>query len=189
MRRIEKPNEGEYAPYVIEYIKLLPDDGLLLNHLRTNFQATRVFLRSLTEDELLYRYAEGKWTIKEIVQHLSDDERIYAYRALRFARNDRTELPGFDQDDYTSVAGANDRGLDDLLTELATVRAATLSLYSGLSNETLSRTGIADGNVMSVRAIAYHIAGHELQHINIIRERYLTRAWRNGFALHDRRAL
>jgi uncharacterized damage-inducible protein DinB len=189
MRRIEKPNEDEYAPYVSQYIELLPNDGLVLNHLRTNFQATRVLLRSLTEEELLYRYAQGKWTIKEIVQHLSDDERIYAYRALRFARNDRTELPGFDQDDYTSLARANERGLDDLLNELATVRAATLSLYSGLGDETARRSGIASGNVMSVRAIAYHIAGHELQHINVIRERYLTRAWRNSFALYDRRAL
>jgi len=173
MRRIDKPNEGEYAPYVIQYIALLPDDGLVLEHLRANLETTQTFLRSLPDDKLLYRYADGKWTIKEIVQHIADDERIYAYRALRFARNDVTDLPGFDQDEYTRNAGANGRTLDALLAELATVRGATLSLYGSLGDESLRRAGIASGNVMSVRAIAYHIAGHELRHIDIIRERYL----------------
>lgn len=173
MRRIQKPKEGEYVPYVLQYIGLLPDDERVLDHLQENLHATKTFLRSLTEDKLLYRYAEGKWTIKEIVQHLTDDERIYAYRALRFARNDTTELPGFDQDEYTRCAGANRRSLDDLLGEFATVRTATLSLYEGFEDDVMTKVGIASGNVMSVRAIAYHIAGHELRHINIIRERYL----------------
>jgi hypothetical protein len=173
MRRIEKPNEGEYAPYAIQYIGLLPDDGLVLDHLQKNLEATRSFLLSVPEDKLLYRYSEAKWTIKEIVLHISDDERIYAYRALRFARNDTTQLPGFDQDEYTRYSGANRRTLNDLLGELETVRAATLSLYNGLGDDTLKRIGVASGNVMSVRAIAYHIAGHELRHMNIIRERYI----------------
>jgi uncharacterized damage-inducible protein DinB len=173
MRRIEKPKEAEYSPYAIQYIGLLPDDGLVLDHLRKNFEATRAFLLSLPEDKLLYRYAADKWTVKEIVLHIADDERIYAYRALRFARNDRTKLPGFDQDEYTRYSGANQRTLDNLLDELATVRAATLSLFNGLGDDTLTRTGVASGNVMSVRAIAYHIAGHELRHMNIIRERYV----------------
>ena len=90
MRRIQKPKEGEYAPYAIRYIGLLPDDGLVLENLQKNFEATRAFLLSLPEDKLLYRYAPNKWTIKEIVLHLTDDERIYVYRALRFARNDAT---------------------------------------------------------------------------------------------------
>jgi len=173
MRRIEKPNEDEFAPYAIQYIGLLPDDGLVLDHLQQNLETTRAFLRSLPEDKLLYRYAAGKWTVKEIVLHIADDERIYTYRALRFARNDTTELPGFDQDDYTRYSGANQRPLDDLLDELATVRAATLSLYNGLEDDTLTRAGVASGNPMSVRAIAYHIAGHEMRHMNIIRERYV----------------
>jgi hypothetical protein len=107
------------------------------------------------------------------VLHIADDERIYAYRALRFARYDTTQLPGFDQDEYTRYSGANQRSLDDLLGELATVREATLSLYNGLGGDALRRTGVASGNVMSVRAIAYHIAGRELRHMNIIRERYI----------------
>lgn len=170
-RRIEKPREGEYAPYAIQYIGLLPDDGLILKHLQDNLSATRNFLTSLPDDVLAYRYADGKWTIKEIVLHLADDERIYAYRALRFARNDRTELPGFDQDDYAKSSGANARTLESLLEELATVRAATISLYKGFDDEALLRGGVASGNFMTVRAVAYHIAGHELRHVNVIRER------------------
>lgn len=173
MRRIEKPSAGEYAPYAIQYIGLLPDDGLVLGHLKKNLEATRAFLGALPEERLTYRYADGKWTIKEILLHISDDERIYAYRALRFARNDPTELPGFDQDEYARSSGANRRTIDDLLAEFATVREATLALYGGLASDALTRTGVASGNFMSVRAIAYHIAGHELRHLNIIRERYL----------------
>jgi uncharacterized damage-inducible protein DinB len=173
MRRIEKPEEAEYAPYAIQYIWLLADDGLALDYLQKNFESTRAFLLSLPEDKLLYRYAADKWTIKEIVSHIADEERIYTYRALRFARNDTTELPGFDQDVYARYSGANQRTIDDLLDELATVRAATLSFFNGIRDETLTRAGVASGNLMSVRAIAYHIAGHELRHVNIIRERYI----------------
>jgi hypothetical protein len=174
MRRIPKPGSDEHVAYVRQYIDLVPDDGLVLEHLRANLDVTAAFLRSLPEECLLYRYAPGKWTVKEIVQHLADDERIYAYRALRFARGDATELPGFDQDAYTAETGANRRTLDDLLGEFATVRAGTLSLYAGLDDSVLVRAGVASGNVMSVRAIAYHIAGHELRHMNVIRERYVN---------------
>ena len=173
MRHIGKPAEGEFAPYTIMYISLLPDDGLVLRHLRENLEATMALVRSLPEEKLTWRYAPEKWTIKEILQHVSDDERIYAYRTLRFARNDRTELPGFEQDDYTRYAGANRRTAEELLEELATVRAATISLFEGLPDEALTRSGIANGAPMSVRAAAYHIAGHELRHVGVIRERYL----------------
>ena len=173
MRHIGKPAEGEFAPYTIMYISLLPDDGLVLRHLRENLEATMALVRSLPEEKLTWRYAPKKWTIKEILQHVSDDERIYAYRTLRFARNDRTALPGFEQDDYTRYAGANRRTAEELLEELATVRAATISLFEGLPDEALTRSGIANGAPMSVRAAAYHIAGHELRHVGVIRERYL----------------
>lgn len=173
MRKIEKPLEGEYAPYTIMYIGLLPDDGLVLKHLEDSLKATTDFILSLPEEKLTSRYAEGKWTVKEILVHLVDDERIYAYRALRFARNDKTELPGFEQDDYAAHSGANARDIGDILGEFAAVRRATISLFEGLPPEALLRAGVADGKVMSVRAAAYHIAGHELRHVNIIRERYL----------------
>jgi uncharacterized damage-inducible protein DinB len=173
MRRIAKPNEGEYAPYTVRYIGLLPDDGRVLEHLRDNFHQTRDLVVSLSGEQLAFRYAEGKWTIKEILAHIIDDERIYAYRALRFARNDGTELPGFEQDTYARYSGANERSADGLLEELLAVRKATILLFEYLPDEALARQGIADGKVMSVRAAAYHIAGHELRHINIIKERYL----------------
>jgi uncharacterized damage-inducible protein DinB len=173
MKRIAKPEEGEYAPYTIMYIGLLPDDGLVLEHLRDNLKATTELILLIPEEKLSYRYAEGKWTIKEILAHIVDDERIYAYRALRFARNDRTELPGFEQDDYALHSGANERDVKDILSEFAAVRHATISLFEGLDERALKRSGVASGNVMSVRAAAYHIAGHELRHVQIIRERYL----------------
>jgi uncharacterized damage-inducible protein DinB len=173
MKRIEKPEAGEYAPYADRYISLLPDDGLVLKHLKENLKATRDFILSLSEEKLNFRYAEGKWTIKEILVHLSDDERIYAYRALRFARHDQTVLPGFEQDSYALYSGANSRGVRDILEEFATVRKATLSLFESFDDEALVRTGMADGNRVSVRALAYHIAGHELRHVRLIKERYL----------------
>ena len=107
MRVMEKPREGEYPAYAHIYIDLLPDDGLIRNHLADNLETTKKFVVSIPKDRLLHRYAEGKWTIKEILGHIVDDERIYVYRALRFARNDSTELPGFDQDQYARYSEAN----------------------------------------------------------------------------------
>src|SRR5829696_3483115 len=150
MKRIEKPAPGEYAPYAIMYIGLLPDDGFVLKYLKDNLEATKEFILSLPEDRLTYRYAEGKWTIKEILVHIVDDERIYAYRALRFARNDKTELPGFEQDEYALYSGANERNIRDILDEFSTVRKATISLFEGLDDKALMRAGMADGKIMSV---------------------------------------
>jgi uncharacterized damage-inducible protein DinB len=138
---------------------------------------------------LLHRYAEGKWTIKEILGHIVDDERIYVYRALRFARNDSTELPGFEQDHYAQYSEANKREITDLLDEFALVRRSTIAFFKSLDNTALMRTGVANGNRVSVRALAYHIAGHELHHMNIIRERYLRRAPANCKRKRSRKTL
>ena len=173
MRIIEKPREGEYPPYASIYIGLLPDDGLVLRHMTESLKTTTAFILSLPEERLAFRYAPGKWTIKEILGHVSDDERIYAYRALRFARGDRTELPGFEQDAFTLHSGANGRTVESLLEEFAAVRRATVALFDGFDEEMLKRSGVADGNRATVRALAYHIAGHELRHVNVIKERYL----------------
>lgn len=173
MRTIPKPNPGEYPPYARMYIDLLPDDGRLLEHLAENLRATTELIRSLPEEQLLHRYAPDKWTIKEVLLHVIDDERIYAYRALRFARGDQTELPGFEQDDYVPLSGANERSAEDLLREHAAVRAGTIELYRGLPEEALLRSGIANGNRATVRALGYHVAGHEVHHVKLIRERYL----------------
>jgi uncharacterized damage-inducible protein DinB len=142
--------------------------------MKDNLQTTKKFVQSLPEEKLLYRYAEGKWTIKEVLVHIIDDERIYAYRALRFARNDTTELPGFEQDDYARHSGANERTLKDILKEYTAVRNSTIAFFNSLDQKALTRAGVANKNLVSVRALAYHIAGHELHHINIIKERYLA---------------
>jgi uncharacterized damage-inducible protein DinB len=173
MRSIEKPKDGEFPQYAIMYIGLVPDDGLLLKHLQDNFIAIKELILSLPEEKLLYRYAKDKWTIKEILVHIIDDERIYAYRALRFARNDKTELPGFEQDDYALNSGANDRSVQNILEEYEAVRNATIALFNGLPEDSFMRSGVANKNKATVRALAYHIAGHELHHINIIKEKYL----------------
>ena len=173
MRSIAKPQEGEFPPYANMYIKLLPDDGLLLKHLRDNFIAMKQLIFSLPQEKLNYRYAQNKWTIKEILVHIIDDERIYAYRALCFARNDKTELPGFEQDDYALHSRANERSLENILEEYEAVRNATIALFNGLPEDSLLRMGTANNNKATVRAMAYHIAGHELHHMNIIKEKYL----------------
>lgn len=151
----------------------MPDDGRVLHHLEDNLASTKKFIASIPPTRLLHRYAKGKWTIKEILGHIVDDERIYVYRALRFARNDSTELPGFEQDRYAQYSNANKREIGDLLDEFASVRKSTIALFDALDDAALIRGGIADGHRVTVRALAYRIAGHELRHINIIRERYL----------------
>ena len=173
MRKIEKPKEGEFPSYASMYINLLPGDGLLLKHLKENFEKTRDLVLSIPEEKLLYRYDKDKWSMKEILVHIIDDERIYAYRALRFARNDKTALPGFEQDEYTFYSNANNRSIVNILTEYEAVRNATIALYEGFDEAALTRAGIANNNKVTVRALAYHIAGHELHHINIIKEKYL----------------
>ncbi len=122
MRMIGKPTVGEFAPYAAMYIDLLPDDGRVLEHLGSNFEEVRRLVSSLPEGKLTYRYAPGKWSIKEILVHIVDDERIYAYRVLRFARGDRAELPGFEQDDYARTSGADERLLASIFAEYQAVR-------------------------------------------------------------------
>lgn len=174
MKKIEKPKNGEFPSYAIMYISLLPDDGLLLKHLKENFDKTKEFILSLPGEKLTYRYAKDKWNIKEILIHIIDDERIYAYRALCFARNDKTELPGFEQDDYATFSNANNRSIENILNEYESVRNATITLFESFDKTALLREGVANKNKVTVRALGYHLAGHELHHINIIKEKYLN---------------
>lgn len=174
MKLIPKPEPGEYDPYAIMYVKLLPDDGMILQHLYNNRQRVDKFLSALTPEQWMLRYAEGKWTIKEILLHIIDDERIYAYRALRIARGDTTPLPGFDQDPYVTASHANDRSVQSLLEEYASVRNATLTLFGNLPDDAWMKTGTANDHSVTVRALIYHLAGHELHHLNIIKEKYLS---------------
>jgi len=173
MRQIEKPAKGEYPAYAAMYIDLLPGDGLILQHLEDNLNATKKLVNSLPAEKLLYRYAPGKWTIKETLVHIVDDERIYAYRAMCFARGERKPLPGFEQDDYALNSGANKRDINNIMEEYDAVRRSTIALINGFSEADFFKTGVANDNIASVRALVYHLAGHELHHINLIRSRYL----------------
>jgi len=176
MKLISKPLSGEYPPYASMYIDLLPDDGLVLQHLEENLKKMQYFILSLSENKLDFRYAIDKWTIREMLVHIIDDERIYSYRALRFARNDKTELPGFEQDDYTVYSKANNRTIESILEEYESVRRSTLSLFKNLPEEAFLRSGTANNNPVTVRALIYHIAGHELHHMNIIKRNYCNSA-------------
>ena len=171
MRFISRPEPGEYAPYTVEYFDLVPGDDVL-EHMSSCLRSTVDFFDALPENMLAVPHRPGEWTVKEILQHITDDERIYAYRALRFARNDPTELPSFDQEVVAAHSEANTRTLDSLLSEYVTVRRATLSLFDGLPEAAFVRVGKANGNPMSVRAAAFHIAGHELHHLKSIRSNY-----------------
>ena len=174
MRIINKPDDSAFQVNEPMLSKLIPDDGLLLKYLVENLSATKIFILSLSEDKLMFRYATGKWTIKEVIAHLIDMERIYTYRALCIARNDKTDFPGFDADMYVLFSGANDRGINELLDELETVRYSTITLLNGLSEEALTRSGTINGELVSAVALVYHIAGHELHHISIIKKRYFN---------------
>lgn len=173
MKRIDKPGKDEYPLYAEMYMRLVPEDGLVLHHLEANGKVIENLYLSLAPGKLFYRYAPGKWTLKEILVHLIDDERIYTYRALRFARNENKELPGFNQDDFVQFSGANERDLLNILEEYSAVRKATISFFNGLPDEAFTRIGSTNESRTSVRALAYHIAGHELRHLAIIQEKYL----------------
>ncbi len=178
-REITAPEIGEYPSYSQIYMDLLKNDGSVLNQLYENFHKIKVLISSLSEEQLLYKYDENKWTIKEILVHLIDDERIFAYKALRYARNDNTPLHGFEEKDYAKYSYADTRSLNTIIEEYWAVRNSTILLFQNLPNDSFLRSGGGvddDGktvNIRTVRALAYHIAGHELWHIKIIKERYL----------------
>lgn len=170
---IKDLKSNEYASFYGGYINQVSDEYTLIEELEISVHRLVKFVREIPMDKFDYRYAEGKWTIKDILQHLIDAERVFAYRALRFARNDKTELPGFEEDDYVLEANANKRSIQDLLTELLIVRQSTLALFKTFSNEQLLRIGIASNNPMSVRALGFVIIGHQNHHQKVFEERYL----------------
>lgn len=162
----------EYASYMAGYMGTLSDEDLF-EELEISLHRFIRFVREIPMDKFDYRYAEGKWTIKEIIQHLIDSERVFAYRALAFARNDQTELPGFSENDYASQSNGQQRHLNHLLTELSEVRQSNLTLFRSFSPEMLIRKGRANGNILSVRALGFAIIGHMNHHVNVYCERYL----------------
>ncbi|MCW4470098.1 DinB family protein [Flavobacterium sp. MFBS3-15] len=163
----------EYAPYQEAYIKLVDPEYSLVEELEISVHNLVHFVREIPMDKYDYRYAEGKWTIKDILQHIIDSERVFAYRALRFSRNDSTMLPGFDENDFAANADGERRSINDLLTEMSALRHANIMMFKSFSNEAMLRKGIASGYTVSVRALGFMLIGHQNHHIKIFKERYL----------------
>jgi len=173
-QKIQFPTKEEYPEYAEMYMQWVKKDDSLLTQLEDSLKNAISIVDSLTKEQLDFRYAPDKWSIKEVLVHILDDERIYGYRALCFARNDKTELPGFEQDDYIVYSDASQRTIANIMDEYKAVRNSTISLFNGFTQKALLRIGIANKNQSSVRALGYHILGHELHHMNMIQNIYLT---------------
>jgi uncharacterized damage-inducible protein DinB len=167
-----QPQPSEYAPYYQKYTSLVPEGDVIIT-LKSQLAETLSTLRGLSEEQADFAYAPGKWSLKDVVGHMIDSERVFSYRALRFARNDSTPLPGYEQDDYVREGNFGRRSIGDLADELEQVRLSTLRLFTSLDEEDWHRRGVANDDEVSVRALAYIIAGHEAHHMGIICERYL----------------
>jgi hypothetical protein len=170
---IAAPEPSEYAPYYGRYISLVGGHDVVVA-LEDQPRDTLALLSGLSEEQGDYRYAPDKWSIKEMLGHVNDAERVFAYRALRFARNDQTPLASFEQNDYVRAGGFAGGRLADLIEEFIAIRRATVWLFRTFSPEAWMRRGVASGNPVSVRALAYIIAGHELHHRTVLKEKYLT---------------
>jgi len=166
-----RPGATEYAPDYEKYVSGVPN-GDIVAILEQQMNDTLAFIASIPESRGGYRYAEGKWSIKEVLGHIIDGERVFSYRALRFARNDSTELSGFEQDDYVKSGNFDKRTLGSLAKEFEHVRRATIDVFQNLESEAWSRKGLANGNEVTVRAVAFIIAGHERHHVGILRTLY-----------------
>lgn len=170
-RIVGRPEPDEIPSHYAGYIKRVPETDPLMV-CASQIEETAVLLRGLSDTDAMYRYGRGKWSIKEVVGHLADTERIMAYRALRIARADTTPLPSFDENAYVPVAKFDSRSLADLVGELRTVRAATLALLRTFDADAWRRRGTASGKPVSVRALGFMIPGHERHHVEILRTRY-----------------
>jgi hypothetical protein len=165
-----RPDSTEYAPYYGKYVALVPEDNIL-TAMRSETAQTLAFLRGVPERESSIRHPPYTWTFKQVVGHLTDAERVFGYRALRFARGDSTPLPGFDENTYAQIAEFDQHPLDDLVAEFEALRQSHICLFKNLPATAWARRGIANGNEVSVRALAYIIVGHERHHTVILRQR------------------
>ncbi|HTE00472.1 MAG TPA: DinB family protein [Mucilaginibacter sp.] len=168
---ITKPQPEEYNPYYVTYIAKVPD-GDVIELLKQLKESSYELFSKLSNEQANHAYAEGKWTLKEALGHMIDTERVFAFRAFCFSR-EYSELPGFDQEVYINNSNFNDRSIQDLASEFRVTRESNLYLFRSLTEEQLNRKGIASGNPATVRALVYMVAGHELHHLGIIKERYL----------------
>ncbi|NER13784.1 DUF664 domain-containing protein [Leptobacterium flavescens] len=171
MKRTELKAD-EYHPYYSPYMEIL-GDAELMEALSSSATELEELIIDLPREKMSYSYAEGKWTVAEILLHLIDAERVFQYRALRFARKDMTDLPGFEQDDYVKYSNAEKRTKKDILEEFKAVRSSSLNLFGSFSEDTLLQKGTANQSYMSVRALGFVLSGHVRHHMKIIRERYL----------------
>ena len=172
MKLSEVPN-SEFPPYYKGYISILSTEIDLFEELEASHHYFIKFVQDIPLEKHDFRYDTGKWTIKEIIQHLIDSERVFQYRALRFSRNDTTELAGFDENSYADNSNGNQRHLKDLLMEFSLVRHSSLAMFKSFSKEVLTRKGIANKVEISVRALGFMIVGHQEHHKKIFQERYL----------------
>lgn len=168
-------NQGEFGSNYKRYIDLVDTDDIN-DALEYGTSQMVKLANNIPPTKYDFSYAPEKWTVKETIIHLIDTERIFAYRALRFARGDKTELPGFEQDDYVPSSKGHQRSFSAIMKEYKSVRQASISLYKSFDEEMLKEIGTASGNPFSVRALGYLIAGHEIHHSNILKERYLDDA-------------
>ena len=164
--------QDEFNPYYLPYIQLKTSNHII-DGLQLNLKSVVSFYKSIPTEKLEYAYAEGKWTPKDILLHVTDTERIFAYRALRIARQDKTPLTGFEQDDYIISGMADNRSLESLLNEYKSVRQSSIQLFKSFTETQLLSVGTASNSPISVRAIGYILTGHENHHNKVIRERYL----------------
>jgi hypothetical protein len=169
---ISKPDASEYPPYYTPYIQQAEDTDLI-TALKKSEKELIELIHLIPEDLGDYRYEREKWSIKEVLIHLNDAERVFAYRALRFARNDKTELAGFDENAWVPESNAHQRTLKDILKEHAYVRQGTISLFENITDQMALRKGLANGKEISVRALGFIICGHAVHHARVVRERYL----------------
>ena len=171
---ITKPTSDEYPEWFAAEIELVHYNDLIAG-LQDSLSKTLTFLHKLTDQDLQYRYAPGKWSIKQMWQHIIDVERVLTYRALRFARKDETILTAFDESKYANVSNADQRNFKDIIREYAVVRDATLELFRSFTDAMILHRGTAGRSNMTVRSVGYLVLGHEIHHVRIIRERYLNR--------------
>jgi hypothetical protein len=168
-----KPNKKEYPPFYRTYIDVLDDQGSLLDHLEDSLRLFEDELHKIKENKQEFRYAEGKWTIKEIVQHLIDTERVFVYRALRYARKDMTPLSSFDENAYVSNYNINERNFKTMLDEFSSLRRSTILMFQDFDTSILDSLGKVGEQDISVRALGYICSGHVFHHLKVIRERYV----------------
>ncbi len=167
---ISRPAADEHAAFYGKYVALVPAGDLIALLRDQSRESIDLVSRNASRGD--HSYGPGKWTVKEVIGHLCDAERVFTYRAVRFARSDATDLPGFDENAYVAAASFGARSIQDLLDEFAAIRASTIALATGLTAEELVRRGTANGNPVSVRALLYICAGHERHHVGLLRGRY-----------------